>query len=85
MVAFVRCSRLDHSSSIFVNQATKICALIIVAAWTSILAAQFSSMGSIVSQMSAISAIDALLLGSCVIVCYTILGGQSAVMKSDVI
>ena len=67
------------------NQATKICALIIVAAWTSILAAQFSAMGSIVSQMLAISAIDALLLGSCVIVCYTILGGQSAVMKSDVI
>lgn len=67
------------------QRATKLCALIIVAAWTSILAAQFSAMGSIVIQLSGINTVEALLIGSCVIVFYTILGGQSAVMKSDVI
>lgn len=77
MLEIVR-NRLGHKT-------TKLCALIIVVAWTAILAAQFSAMGSIVSQMSEMRSIDALLLGSCVIVFYTVLGGQSAVMKSDVI
>ena len=36
-------------------QATKLCAAVIVIAWISILAAQFSAMGAIVAQMSDLS------------------------------
>lgn len=67
------------------TKATKLCAGIIVLAWISILAAQFSAMASIVEQMTDLPATYALLLGSMVILLYTLLGGQAAVMKSDVI
>lgn len=66
-------------------QATKLCAAVIVIAWISILAAQFSAMGAIVAQMSDLSTGTALFIGSAVILLYTLLGGLAAVMKSDVI
>ena len=65
--------------------ATRLCAIVIVLAWIAILAAQFIAMGSIVEQMTGSSAKISLFLGAVVILLYTLIGGQTTVIKSDVI
>lgn len=57
--------------------------LIIVAAWLSIAAAQFSAMAAIVSPLAGISTELALALSTCTVVVYACIGGQAAIIKSD--
>ena len=57
---------------------------IILIAWTTILAAQFLAMGRILEGVTTLSLEQSVLAGALVIVLYTWLGGQAAVMKSDV-
>lgn len=67
------------------SEAAAIAAVIILAAWTAILAAQFSAMGVMVEAMSGWGSAESLLFGAGFILFYTMLGGQGAVMKSDVL
>lgn len=57
--------------------------LIIVAAWLSIAAAQFSAMAVIVAPLAGISLDSALVLSTCTVVLYACIGGQTAIIKSD--
>lgn len=59
--------------------------IVILAAWVGILAAQFSAMGRLISAaFPQLSPQEALLAGSAFIVGATLLGGQRAVIRSDV-
>ncbi|MFI3271069.1 MAG: hypothetical protein R3Y11_03050 [Pseudomonadota bacterium] len=57
--------------------------LIIVAAWLSIAAAQFSAMAAIVTPLTGLSMSTSLILSTCIVVLYACIGGQSAIIKSD--
>lgn len=65
--------------------AYRMASLIILIAWTAILAAQFSAMGRIVEAVTGLTTLTAMGCGAFVIVLYTWLGGQASVIKSDVI
>ncbi|MEG2173084.1 MAG: hypothetical protein RRY29_07460 [Desulfovibrionaceae bacterium] len=61
-------------------------AVIIVVAWLAILAAQFSALAAILSPLLGLAAwgrTPVLLIGAAIIVAYAVMGGQSAVIKSD--
>lgn len=58
--------------------------VIIVAAWLAILAAQFSAMAAIIAPLTGFGQSASLTLGAAALVAYTLVGGQAAVMKSDV-
>ncbi len=57
---------------------------IIVLAWLAITAAQFSAMASILMPLTGMTQSTALLVASFVVVTYACIGGQAAVIKSDV-
>ena len=59
--------------------------IVILCAWTTILAAQFLAMGRILEGLTGLSVMSATLAGAFVIVLYTWLGGQASVIKSDVL
>ncbi|MCG8564154.1 MAG: hypothetical protein MI747_03640, partial [Desulfobacterales bacterium] len=71
---------VDHFIS---PRARTLAALIIVVAWTAILAAQFSATARIISAMAGMDFHTALYLGSALIIVYTLLGGQLSVIQSD--
>ena len=64
-------------------RARTLAAIIIVVAWTAILAAQFSATARIISAMAGLEFNTALWLGAALIIAYTALGGQRSVIKSD--
>ncbi|MCG8567954.1 MAG: hypothetical protein MI747_23040, partial [Desulfobacterales bacterium] len=64
-------------------RARTLAALIIIIAWTAILAAQFSATARIISAMAKMEFNTALWLGAALIIAYTALGGQRSVIKSD--
>lgn len=57
--------------------------LIIVMAWLSIAAAQFSAMAAILAPLTGMTVSNALILSTCIVVLYACIGGQSAIIKSD--
>ena len=57
--------------------------LVVVLAWLSILAAQFTAMGKIVSALSGLEYRQALLYGCLLISAHSLLGGQAGIMKLD--
>ncbi len=59
--------------------------IVIFFAWIAILAAQFVAMGQVVSLLTDWNPSVALVAGVIFIVAYTLLGGQTSVMKSDVL
>lgn len=59
--------------------------IVIFFAWIAILAAQFVAMGQVVSLLTDWNQSVALVAGVIFIVAYTLLGGQTSVMKSDVL
>lgn len=64
-------------------QCAYISALLILFANVAIIAAQFSAMGLIVASLTGIGSTPALLLSALCLLSYTFLGGQQAVMRSD--
>ena len=66
------------------KRARVIAALIIVVAWSAILAAQFSASARIVTAISPLGFGPALVLGAGVVTAYAVIGGQASVLKSDV-
>lgn len=76
----------DHwlgSDSICGFSPRRLVALIIVPAWLAILAAQFTAMASLVAALTGMSSAAALAVGAALIAAYSALGGQAAVMRSD--
>lgn len=68
----------------FINpKAGIIASIIILTAWTAILAAQFSAAGRIISSISGMDFKSSLIFGAIVISFYTAMGGQLFVIKSD--
>ncbi len=71
-------------AEIFIDKRARlVSAVIICVAWCAILAAQFSASARILSAFD-LNFNSSLLIGGAVIVVYTILGGQRAVIRSDV-
>lgn len=62
----------------------RLAAAVIVPAWLAILAAQFTAMGRLTASLTGLSPETALVLGAGLIVLYALLGGQAAVIRSDV-
>ncbi len=65
--------------------AHKAITLTIFIAWIAILAAQFVAMSQVIDLLTGWGTQNALIAGSLFIVAYTLLGGQTSVMKSDVL
>lgn len=65
------------------NASRRIASYIIVVAWLAILAAQFSALAAIIAPMTGWSFGVSLYAGAALLVAYTLLGGQAAVMRSD--
>jgi len=61
----------------------RIVSLIIVIAWTGIIAAQFAAAAKIVSAMTGYSFTPVMIGSSSVIIIYTALGGQGSILKTD--
>lgn len=57
--------------------------VVIVLAWLSILAAQFSAMAAVIAPMAEVSQMTALIMGAALVVGYAAIGGQAAIIKSD--
>lgn len=66
------------------HRTVKAAGIVILAAWTGILAAQFVAMGRILSSALDISQTAGLITGAILIAAVTLLGGQRAVIRSDV-
>ena len=64
--------------------ARPVISLIIVLAWLSITAAQFSAMAAIIAPLTGMEFLPSLIIGAVIVVAYAALGGQSVVIKSDV-
>lgn len=58
---------------------------IIAVAWLGILAAQFSALAAIIAPLTGMSFFMSLVMGAAAVVLYTAVGGQAAVMKSDIL
>lgn len=65
--------------------AHKAITLTIFIAWIAILAAQFVAMSQVIDLLTGWGTQNALIAGALFIVTYTLLGGQTSVMKSDVL
>jgi SSS family solute:Na+ symporter len=65
--------------------ARKVTALIIIPAWTSILAAQYIAAAKAATALSGIDHTTALACCAAVITAYTMLGGQHSILKSDAV
>jgi len=61
----------------------RLISLIIVAAWLSILAAQFSALSQVTAAMTGLEARAALILGVLLVTAHTVLGGQAGVIRLD--
>lgn len=66
------------------KRASFIASIIIVIAWSAILAAQFSASARILSAISNFDFSTSLILGALLVSIYALLGGQAAVLKSDI-
>ena len=66
------------------RQARTLASLIIVLAWSAILAAQFTAMGQLTASLTGLDPALALPAGAALIVLYALLGGQASVIRSDV-
>ena len=53
--------------------------------WLGILAAQFSALAAIIAPLTGMSFFMSLVMGAAAVVLYTAVGGQAAVMKSDIL
>ena len=74
----------SHVAAIFIDKKDELVSAVhICVAWCAILAAQFSASARILSAFD-LNFNSSLLIGGAVIVVYTILGGQRAVIRSDV-
>lgn len=60
------------------------CAIIIVIAYVPIMAAQFNAQALLISSISGLEHTQVLLPGALALFAYTAIGGQNAVMKSDI-
>lgn len=67
------------------KKARVLSAIIITIAWASILAAQISAGGRIISTMAGVSFEISIFISAFMIVGYTVLGGQASVLRSDLI
>lgn len=67
------------------KRARFIASIVIVIAWSAILAAQFSAAARIIASIADIPFHTALLVGAFLIVVYSILGGQASILRSDLI
>lgn len=65
------------------SRARTLVSCIIVPAWLAILAAQFTAMGKLTTALTGLSPTASLLAASVIIVAYSCLGGQAAVIRSD--
>lgn len=65
--------------------ARSLVSVIILAAWLAILAAQFTAMGKITAALTGFVPQTALFAGAALIVAYSLLGGQAAVIRSDIL
>lgn len=74
---------LPHMTEAFLGpQVRPIISLVIVVAWSAILAAQFSALCQVLASLTGFSALVCLAM-SFVLICGHSLGGQSAVMRAD--
>lgn len=64
-------------------KARGVTSIIIVLAWLSITAAQFSAMAAIISPLAGIENSSALWISSFIVITYACIGGQSVIIKSD--
>lgn len=60
-----------------------ICAVIILFAWLAIIGAQLNAMGQIVSAFLSLDFYISVIIGALILLCYTLLGGQQSIVKSD--
>lgn len=67
----------------FGPQVRRLISVIIVVAWMSILAAQFSALSQVVSALTGLEARTALIWGALLVTVHTILGGQAGVIRLD--
>lgn len=67
------------------KKARFIASIVIVIAWSAILAAQFSAAARIIESIAHIPFQAALFMGAFLIVAYSILGGQASILRSDLI
>lgn len=65
------------------TRARTLISLIIVPAWLAILAAQFTAMSKLTTALTGLPPETALAVGAALIVLYALLGGQAAVIRSD--
>lgn len=74
---------LPHMAESFLGPSVRpVISGVIVAAWSAILAAQFSALGRVLESLTGFSPLLCLLL-SLVLICGHTLGGQSAIMRAD--
>jgi len=64
-------------------EARRIISLVIVAGWTGIIAAQFTAAAKIISTVTSVSYLPALVISGACIIAYCLLGGQLSVLKTD--
>lgn len=57
---------------------------LILAAWFAILAAQLSALGVVVDGLAGVGAVASVFIGLAILLFYTLIGGQAAIMRSDV-
>ena len=75
---------MSETVDTFLSSSCKpIVSIIIVVAWTAILAAQLTAMTKVVASLTLLSHITVLLISTAIIVLHTFLGGQLTVMKFD--
>lgn len=60
-----------------------ICAVIILFAWLAIIGAQLNAIGQIVSSFLSLNFQLSVIIGVFILLCYTFLGGQQSIVKSD--
>lgn len=63
----------------------RVASLIIVIAWMAILAAQYSALAAVIVSLAEVPLAVALWSGAGLVIAYSIVGGQAAVIKSDVV
>ncbi|WP_419786508.1 sodium:solute symporter family protein [Pseudodesulfovibrio sp.] len=75
----------DMAEKFISPTARRLMALIIIPAWTSILAAQYIAAGKIVTALTGMAPTTALAACAALITAYTVLGGQNSILKSDAV
>jgi SSS family solute:Na+ symporter len=75
----------DMAQQFISPAARRLMAVIIIPAWTSILAAQYIAAGKIVTTLTGMGEVSALAICAGLITAYTVLGGQNSILKSDAV